>query len=255
MGFQVDSFAELFRRLDGAGVGSRIRIANGEALLVVGGLGEHTSQLDLPRMGGLTVRLAWAAYSFLLDHRHSGPIHFHIENRNRLAEDSRKIQLDRFVALLALTPSDILSNSFCGALHRLGSHLQPGQNFHLLAAMIEGSILAHQGLYTAHPGRELCVARYPVPHRPETGLDDSLSTSSRDERLAPGLQPSEWTWNVIPDNGRADHKRSQSPAPLRSPGLAIAAVRFTRPSPHGAWPHARLFLLPPDPDIRSCADH
>src|SRR6202522_249617 len=102
MGFQVDSFAELFRRLDGAGVGSRIRIANGEALLVVGALGQHTSQLDLPRMGGLTVRLAWTAYSFLLDHRHSGPIHFHIENRNRLAEERRNIQPDAFFDLRRL---------------------------------------------------------------------------------------------------------------------------------------------------------
>src|ERR1700723_873407 len=118
MGFQVDSFAELFRRLDGAGVGSRIRIANGEALLVVGGLGEHTSQLDLPRMGWLPVRLRLAAYGFLLDHRYSGPIHFDIKNRNRLAEDDGKIQLDRFLDLLAFTPSDILSHSFCGALPR-----------------------------------------------------------------------------------------------------------------------------------------
>jgi len=108
-------------------------------------------------MGRLTVHLALAAYSFLLDHRHSGPIHFDIENRNRLAEDSGKIQLDRFVDLLALTSSDILSNSFCGTLHRLGSHLQPGQDFDLFAAMIEGSILAHQGLHAAHPGRELRV--------------------------------------------------------------------------------------------------
>ena len=157
IGFEVDSFAKLFRRLDGSGVGSRIRIADGEALLVVRGLGEHTSQLDLPRMGGLTVCLALAAYSFLLDHRHSGPIHLHIENRNRLAEDNGKIQLDRFLDLLALTLSDILSNRFCGALHRLGSHLQSGQNFHLFAAMIEGSILAHQSVHTAHPGRELHV--------------------------------------------------------------------------------------------------
>src|ERR1700677_3815370 len=157
MGFQVDSFAELFRRLDGAGVGSRIRIADGEALLVVGGLGEHTSQLDFPRMGWLTVRLALAAYSFLLDHWHSGPIHFDIENRNRLAEDSGKIQLDRFVDLLALMLSDIFSDGFCGTFHRLGSHLQPGQDFDLFAAMIEGSILAHQSLHTAHPGRELRV--------------------------------------------------------------------------------------------------
>ena len=58
--FEVDSFAKLFRLLDGSGVGGRIRIADGEALLVVRGLGEHASQLDLPCMGRLTVRLALA---------------------------------------------------------------------------------------------------------------------------------------------------------------------------------------------------
>src|SRR6202034_4009331 len=105
-------------------------------------------------MGWLTVRLALAAYSFLLDHWHSGPIHFDIENRNRLADDGQ-IELDRFLDFLTLTLSDIRSNSFCCALHRLCSHLHPGQDFDLFAAMIEGSILAHKGEHTAHPGREL----------------------------------------------------------------------------------------------------
>ena len=35
IGFQVDSFAKLFGGLDGSGVGGGIRIADGEALLVV----------------------------------------------------------------------------------------------------------------------------------------------------------------------------------------------------------------------------
>jgi hypothetical protein len=75
-----------------------------------------------------------------------------MEDRNRLAEDSGKIQLDRFVDLLALTLSDILSNSFCGALHRLGSHLQPGQNFHLFAATIEGSTWPTRACIRRTPG-------------------------------------------------------------------------------------------------------
>ena len=74
-------------------------------------------------MGWLAVRLALTARRFLLYYRHSGPVHFHIENRNRLANDDGQIQLDSFLDLLALTPSDILSNSFRGALHRLGCHL------------------------------------------------------------------------------------------------------------------------------------
>jgi hypothetical protein len=108
-------------------------------------------------MGRLTVGLALAAHRFFLDHRHSGPIHFDIENRNRLAGDNGKIELDRPLHLLALALSDILSNRFGGALDRLGSHLQTGQDFHLFAAPVEGSILAHQGVHPAHPGRELGV--------------------------------------------------------------------------------------------------
>src|SRR5580692_186360 len=46
-------------------------------------------------------------------------------------------------------------------------------------------------------------------------------------------------------------QRGQSPAPVLSPGLPIAAVRLTRPGPHGAWSHAPPSRLLPDPDARS----
>src|SRR6266849_9846698 len=80
-GFQVDAFAKLFGGLDGAGVGGGIRIADGVALFVPGGLGEGTSQLGFPRMGRLSVRLAWPSRDLLLHHRYSRPIHLDIQNR------------------------------------------------------------------------------------------------------------------------------------------------------------------------------
>ena len=59
--------------------------------------------------------------------------------------------------LLLFTLRDIFSDSFRRALHRPGGYFQPGQDFHLFAAMIEGSILANQGVHAAHTGRELGV--------------------------------------------------------------------------------------------------
>ena len=105
-------------------------------------------------MGRLTVRLGLAAQHFILDHRHSGLIHLHIENWNRLADNSRYIQLDSLLHFFPLPLRDIFSDGFRGALHRLGGHFQTGQDFHLFAAAIEGSILAHQGMHAAHAGRE-----------------------------------------------------------------------------------------------------
>ena len=67
--------------------------------------------------------------------------------RNDIGKAYSTEEKERMLDLLALPPSDILSDRFCGALHRLDSHLQPGQDFDLFAAMIEGGILAHQGLH------------------------------------------------------------------------------------------------------------
>jgi len=44
-----------------------------------------------------------------------------------------------------------------GAFHRLGRHLQTGQNLDLLASVIEGSLLTHQSVHPAHAGRGLRV--------------------------------------------------------------------------------------------------
>ena len=109
-------------------------------------------------MGRLTVRLALAAHRFFLDHRHSGPIHFARTGpesacRRRRADPAG--WLCRISSLLTL--SDIFSDRFRRALHSLGGHFQAGQDLHLLAAVIEGGILAHHRLHAAHAGREFRV--------------------------------------------------------------------------------------------------
>jgi len=49
---------------------------------------------------------------------------------------------------------DITADRLRCTLDGFGSHFDSSQNFQLLAAMIEGSLLAHQSLHAAHPGRE-----------------------------------------------------------------------------------------------------
>jgi hypothetical protein len=53
--------------------------------------------------------------------------------------------------------SDSGANRLRRALHRLGSYVQSGQNFHLPAAVIKGCLLAHRSLHAAHAGRELGI--------------------------------------------------------------------------------------------------
>src|SRR5437016_6730147 len=84
-GFHVNSLSKLLGGLDGAGVGSGVRIADRVALLVPGGLGEDASQLYFPRMGWLAFRLALPSQCLFLHHWYSRPVHLHIQDRNRFA--------------------------------------------------------------------------------------------------------------------------------------------------------------------------
>ncbi len=77
-GFQIDALAKLFGRLDGPRIGSRIRIANRVAFLILSSLGEDASQFDLARVGRLAVGFAFASLGFFFHHRHAGPVHLHI---------------------------------------------------------------------------------------------------------------------------------------------------------------------------------
>jgi hypothetical protein len=117
---------------------------------------EHASELDITVAGGASV-LTLTAHRFFLHHRYSGGVHFHIQNRDRLAHHDRQIQLLGPLNLLSRARADILSNGFCRSLHGFGSHLQIGQQFHLLATPIEGGVLAHHCLHAAHPRGELRV--------------------------------------------------------------------------------------------------
>jgi hypothetical protein len=108
-------------------------------------------------VGRLPLVLAWPAHRLLLHHRYSGPIHLHIQDRDRFAQHHRQIQLHGPLDLLLLVHSDILSDGFRRPLHGFGGDLQIGQQFHLLAPVVEGPLLAHHCLHAPHTRRELRV--------------------------------------------------------------------------------------------------
>jgi hypothetical protein len=59
--------------------------------------------------------------------------------------------------LRPLLRSDVLSDRFRGTLYGLGGYLQIGEEFQLLATVIEGGILSNDRLHAPHSWRELRV--------------------------------------------------------------------------------------------------
>src|SRR5665213_1054745 len=59
------------------------------------------------------------------------------------------------LALLAF--GDVSANRLRRTLDRFGGYFQPGQDFHLLTAVIERRLVAHQSLHAAYAGREVTV--------------------------------------------------------------------------------------------------
>ena len=64
-----------------------------------------------------------------------------------------------------LPAGDIFSDSFGYTFHRFGGHLQTGQEFDLLAAMLERPFLPHHGVHAAYAGREVRI------HNVQFGVD------------------------------------------------------------------------------------
>src|SRR5439155_1140541 len=104
-------------------------------------------------MSWLARGLALPTRRLFLHHGNSGPIHLHIQDGHRLADDDGQIQLQGFLDLSLLALGDIGSDGLCRTLHGFGGHLQAGQKLHLLAAVIERGLLAHQTLHAAQPAR------------------------------------------------------------------------------------------------------
>src|SRR5438132_13734370 len=74
--------AELFGSFDGSYVGGGVRIADGPAFLVDGGLREHAAELALACAGALSVDPARPSLRFGGHNRNLDAVHQHIHLRN-----------------------------------------------------------------------------------------------------------------------------------------------------------------------------
>src|SRR6185369_79586 len=137
--------------------GSGIRIPDRETFLVPGGLREDTSQFDFARVGRLASHLTLPSHRLFRHHRHSCSIHLHIQDRNRLADDDRQVQLHGSPDLFLLVRGDVRPDGFRRSLHGFGGYLQVGEEFQFLPAMSERCVLSHQSLHPAHSWRQFHV--------------------------------------------------------------------------------------------------
>ncbi len=156
-GFQIDALAEILGGRNGSGVSGRIQVSNGITFLVPSRLRKHAAQFDLASVGGLAIGFSLAPIGLFLHHRHTGSVHLHVQDRNRLTHDYGQVQLDGLANLVLLGGGDISTDRLGCALHRFGGHLQSSEYLHLLAAVIEGRRLSHNGLHTAPAGRTVTV--------------------------------------------------------------------------------------------------
>jgi hypothetical protein len=108
-------------------------------------------------MCGLAVGFAFPALALFLYHRYAGPVHLHIQNRNRLADDDGQIQLNGSADFALLDRRDISADCLRRTLYRFGGYFQTGQHLDLLAAVIEGRCLAHHRLHAPHSGRDVGI--------------------------------------------------------------------------------------------------
>src|ERR1700683_4553449 len=154
-GFSVEPFAEIAGDLDGAGISSRIRVADRETFLIPSCLGEDASQFDFPGVSWLAFHLALS--TFRLGNRHSCTVHLDVQDGNGLAHYHGKIQLHGLLDLFPFACGYVFANGFRGPLYRFGGYLQAGEQFHLLATLLKRRSLADHGQHTTHSWRQLQV--------------------------------------------------------------------------------------------------
>lgn len=126
-GFQIDAFAELAGGFDRAGISGGVRIADGVAVPIPGGLSEDATQLDFTRVGGLAIDFAGPSLGFFFDHRDSGSIRLYVQDGNRFSHYHGEIQLHGTVHFLLPTPGHICADALRRSLYGFGGDFQTGQ--------------------------------------------------------------------------------------------------------------------------------
>ena len=153
MGFGIDATGEFAGNLDSPGISGGIRVAHRPALLVAAGLSENATELDVATMRAAIFSLPAASLCFLGHHGNAGGIHLHIHHGSGLPHGHGQFQLHGLLDGQLLAVRDVCANIFRHPLDSLGGDFQFGQQFHLLAVLIEQEALAtDQGQHATHAG-------------------------------------------------------------------------------------------------------
>ena len=175
-GFQIESRPELAWRFDGGDISRRVGIADSVALPVPSGLGKNTTDFGFAGVRGFSLHLARTAFGLRLHYRDTSAVHLHVQDGYRLAHHDGQIQLQGALNFLLLASADIGSDGFGGSFHGFGCHFEAGtpfdrsrvdgtgnnrplaeerragQQFDLLASMVEWGFRADQRPHAADTG-------------------------------------------------------------------------------------------------------
>ena len=201
--------------------------------------------------GLVALRSCPPAHGFLFHHRHSGAVDLRIQHGNGRSHNDWQVQLHGPLDLGLLAGGDVFPDGLRRALHGLGGHLQVGQEFQLLASVIEGGLLTDDCLHAAHSWRELGVfdIQFDIGGELSAMAVRAQVVGTRDGDLAHGRQHRLGAQFLIASPMAASSKECCA---ARPPGRGIAA---TRPAPwrrRGAWPNGGPSRWPPDRGGPSC---
>ena len=97
------------------------------------------------------------ARGFLFPCGDTRPVHLDTQDWNRLSHHRRQIQPHGPLDLFQLARGDVCSDRLRRSLHGFGGHLQIGQQFHVLSALVERGLLTEHRLHATHSGGGLGV--------------------------------------------------------------------------------------------------
>jgi hypothetical protein len=147
---RIDAEAELLGGFDGSHVGGGVRIADGPAFLVHGGLREYAPNLTLAFAGALSLDPARPSLGFGGYDRDLDAIHQHIHYRNVPFRNHGQDELFGTTDFLLVLLGDLRSNGLGGAFDGFGGNVQTGEQFHRLASRSEWHLTTHHGFHASH---------------------------------------------------------------------------------------------------------
>src|SRR5229473_4799315 len=130
---RIDAEAELFGSFDGSYVGGGVRVADGPAVLIHGGLREHAAELALACAGALSLDPARPSLGFGSHDGNLDAVHQYIHFRDILFGNHGQDELFGATDFLLVPLGDLRANSLGGAFDGFGRDVQTRKQFHRLA--------------------------------------------------------------------------------------------------------------------------